>query len=385
MFAIVGAKIYTITKGIINNGVVLVKNGLIEAVGTSSLKVPAGYKIINAKSKCLTPGLIDAHTHLGTFGEINVPATADGNEMTNPVSPFVRGIDSFNPQDPAIKLSLQGGVTTAYTGPGSGNIIGGTGFVIKTHGNTVYDMVVQGKEAMKFALGENPKGVYKEQKKIPSTRMGNAAVMRQALMKAEDYVIKQKQAQKEGKHFNRDLGLEQLAKVLNREYKARIHAHRADDIITAIRIAEEFNLDYSIEHCTQGYHVADILADKGCFCVIGPLIIGPYKHELWDVRMSTPAVLNKAGAKVIITMDAVTPASHTKYLAMNAGLAIRYGLDEEAAFKAITINAAELIAMSDKIGSIEVGKEADLVIFDGHPLSNFTNVEQVFIAGERVV
>lgn len=385
LLAIVGARVHTITNGIIENGVVLVKNGLIEAVGDCTLTVPAGYEIINASGKWVTPGLIDAHAHLGLFGEIRVPATADGNEMSQPVTPFIRGIDSLNPQDPAFEQSLQGGVTTVYTGPGSGNIIGGTGLVVKTTGNTVYDMVVPGTEAMKFALGENPKNAYGSRKQKPSTRMGNAAVMRQALIKAQDYMRKLEQAKAEGKPLPaRNLGWEQLAKVLRREYKARIHAHRADDIMTAIRIAEEFNLDYSIEHCTEGYHIADILAEKGCFCVIGPLIIGPYKQEIWDVRLSTPGVLAKAGARVIITMDAVAPSSHTKYLAMNAGLAVRYGLDEEEAFKAITINAAELIGMDDRIGSLEAGKEADLVIFDGHPLSNFTFAEQVYVAGACV-
>lgn len=384
LLAIKGAKMYTITDGVIENGTVLVKNGLIEAIGDSSLEIPSNYKIVDAKGKELTPGFIEAHAHLGLFGEVKVPATADGNEMSNPVTPYVRGIDSLNPQDAAIAASLEAGVTTAYTGPGSGNIVAGTGLVIKTRGNTVYDLVVPGKEAMKFALGENPKNAYGSRKEKPSTRMGNAAVMRQALMKAQDYLRKEKEAKEKGEFFERDLGLEELAKVLTHEYMARIHAHRADDIITAIRIAEEFDLNYSIEHCTEGYHIADILAEKGCFCVVGPLIIGPYKQEIWDVRMSTPGVLANAGAKVVITMDAVNPTSDTKYLAMNAGLAIRYGLDEQTAFEAITINPAKLIGMDDKVGSLEVGKEADLVIHDGYPLSNFTSVEKVYIAGELV-
>jgi len=384
MLAIVGAKVRTITMGDIENGIILVKDGLIEAVGDRTMEVPASYEIIDASGKEITPGLIDAHAHIGIFGEVKVPATADGNEMSHPVTPEVRGLDSFNPQDPAIPLSLAGGVTTVYTGPGSGNVVGGTWFAIKTYGTTVYDMVTPSRGAMKFALGENPKNAYGSRKMAPMTRMGNAAVMRQALMKAQDYLRKCKHAEAEGKPIERDLGMEELAKVLTKEYMAKIHAHRADDIITAIRIAEEFDLDYSIEHCTEGYHVADILAEKGCFCLIGPLIIGPYKQEIWDVRLSTPGVLAKAGAKVIITMDAVSPSSHTKYLAMNAGLAMRYGMDEEDAFKAITIYPAELMGMQDRIGSIAAGKEADLVIYDGHPLSNFTNVEEVFIAGKSV-
>ncbi len=383
MIAIRGAKIYTITNGIIDEGIVLIKDGLIEEVG-QNISIPQGYHIVEATGKILTPGFIDAHTHLGIFGEVRVPATADGNEVTNPVTPEIRGVDSLNPEDEAIKISLASGITTVYTGPGSANIVGGTGFAMKTVGNTVYEMVLPETEAMKFALGENPKGTYGSRKKMPSTRMGNAAVLRQALIKAQDYIRKEELAKEEGEPFDRDLGLEQLAKVLKKEYMARIHAHRADDIVTAIRVAEEFSLNYSIEHCTEGYHIADLLAQKGCFCVIGPLIIDPYKQEIWDVRMSTPGILAKAGAKVIITMDAVSPSSHTKYLAMNAGLAIRYGMPEDKAFESITINPATLIGLADRLGSIERGKEADLVIHDGHPLSNFTNVEKVYIAGKEV-
>ncbi len=381
LLAIKGAKIYTITNGVIESGIILISNGLIEEVGVD-LKIPNDYEVVDAKGKEITPGFIDAHTHLGIFGEVQVPATADGNEKTDPVRPEIRGVDSLNPDDNAIQISLEAGITTAYTGPGSSNIVGGTGFAMKTMGSTVYDMVIPNTEAMKFALGENPKNSYGSRKKMPSTRMGNAALMRQALIKAQDYIKNKEHAKEKEQFFERDLGLEQLVKVIKKEYMARIHAHRADDIVTAIRIAEEFDLNYSIEHCTEGYHIAGLLAEKGCYCVVGPMIINPYKQEIWDVRMNTPGVLAKAGAKVIITMDAVSPSSHTKYLAMNAGLAIRYGMPEGKAFEAITINPARLIGLEDKIGSIESGKEADLVIHDGYPLSNFTSVEKVYIAGK---
>ena len=385
MLAIIGAKIHTISMGNIDRGVIIIRDGLIEAVGDHTLEIPVGCGIVDATGGEITPGLIDAHSHIGIFGEVGVPATADGNEMIHPVTPEIRGLDSFNPDDPAIPLSLQGGVTTVYTGPGGVNVVGGTWFAIKTDGQTACDFVTPSRGAMKFALGENTKNHYSLAAQKPKTRMGAAAIMRKALMSAQDYLGKRAHAEAKRLPFERDLGLEELAKVLTREYVAKIHAHRADDIMTAIRISEEFGLDYSIEHCTEGYIIADILAEKGCFCLIGPLQMAPTKQEVWGLKLETPGILSRAGVKVIITMDGASPASsNTKYLALNAGLAVRYGMDEEEALRAITLNPAELMGIADRLGSIEPGKEADIVIYDGHPLSNFTNVKEVFIAGKSV-
>ncbi|QOR35981.1 amidohydrolase [Clostridium sp. 'deep sea'] len=382
MLAIVNGKLLTITNGIIENGTLILEDGKIKEVGDNSLSVPSNAKIIDAKGNWVTPGFIDAHAHIGIFGEPYIPATADGNEKTGPIQAEIRGIDSLNPNDIAFPQVLQAGVTTVYTGPGSSNIIGGTGFAMKTVGNTVYDMVIPGTEAMKFALGENPKRNYKERKQLPSTRMGNAACLRMAFIKAQNYMNKIEQAKKDNKPLpERDLSLEAIAKVLKRELKARIHCHRADDIVTAIRIAEEFKIDFTLEHCTEGYHVADLIAKKQIPCVIGPLLMGPAKQELWDVRMTTPAVMHKAGVKIAIMVDA---SSTTKYLPIQTGLAVRYGLPEEEAFKAITINAAEIIGLQDKLGSLDKGKEADVVIWDGHPLSNFTSTKKVIVAGKVV-
>lgn len=382
MIAIVHGKVMTITQGTIENGVVLIEDNIIKAVGDHTLEIPEGAEIIDATGKTVTPGLIEAHGHIGLFGEPRLPATADGNEKTGPIQAYIRGIDSLNPQDPAFPQVLEAGVTTIYTGPGSSNIIGGTGFAMKSVGQTVYDMVIPGTEAMKFALGENPKRNYKERKQLPGTRMGNAACLRMAFIKAQNYLDKIARAEEEGKPLpDRDLMLEAIGKVLKRELKARIHCHRCDDIVTAMRVAEEFNLDYTLEHCTEGYHIADIIAEKKVPCVIGPLLMGPSKHELWDVRMTTPAVMVEAGVKIAIMVDT---SSDTKYLPVHAGLAVRYGLSEEEAFKAITINAAEIIGLDDRLGSLEAGKEADVVIFNGHPLSNFTLTDKVIVGGKIV-
>lgn len=380
--AIVNGKLYTISHGIIEQGTVLCEDGKIVAVGTD-VEVPADAQVIDAQGQAVTPGFIDAHSHIGLFGEPRMPATSDGNEITGPVQSGLFGIDSINPADPAFPIVLKAGVTTVYTGPGSSNIIGGTGLAIKTMGRTVDEMAIAGTEGMKMALGENPKRNYGAIRKMPGTRMGNAATLRKALIEAQNYLDKIKRAEAEGKpkSVERNLKLEQLGKVLNREMKARIHCHRADDIITAIRIAEEFNLDYVLEHATEGYKVADILAAKKAPCVVGPLFMGPAKQELWEVRLDTPAVLAKAGVKVAIQMDT---SSDTQYLAWTTGVAMREGLGETEALRSITINAAEILGLGDRLGSIEVGKEADLAIFDGHPLSNMTTCQHVVVAGRLV-
>ncbi|QOR35647.1 amidohydrolase [Clostridium sp. 'deep sea'] len=380
-YAITGGKVYTVTNGVIENGTVLVENGKIVAVG-SNIEVPSDAKVIDATNKWVTPGLIDAHSHIGLWGEPNVPMVMDFNEITNPITAEVRGMDSINPQDPAIKLVREHGVTSVYTGPGSANIIGGTGVAIKLRGTTVEEMIYPGTEGMKMALGENPKRCYGTNKKSPMTRMGNAAVLRKALVKAQNYLNKIEQAKKDGKPApDRDLQLEMIGKVLSGEYRARIHAHRADDIITAIRVSEEFGLKYSIEHCTEGYRITDVLADKNVTAIVGPLLMGPSKQELWDVRMTTPAVLVEAGVNVCLNADV---AGGTRWLPVHVGLAMRAGLTEEDAFKSVTINPAEFLGINDKVGSLEEGKDADIVVWDGHPFCNFTAVEVTMIDGNII-
>jgi len=387
MLAITGGKVITVTGGTIEGGTVLVDGGRIAAVG-AGVEVPAGAEVIDARGKWVTPGLIDAHSHLAVFGEPSMPATADGNERTDPNTAQIRGRDALNPQDPGIPKVVAAGVTAVYTGPGSANIIGGTGMVIKLRGRTADEMIVPGTEGMKMALGENPKRVYGTDKKIPSTRMGNAAVLRDALVAAQNYQDKiqraKDEAAKEGKEPklpDRNLKHEALGRVLRREIKARIHAHRDDDILTAINIAEEFGLDYVIEHCTYGHKIADILGAKKIEATVGPLLMGPAKHEIWETTLENPGILARAGVKVAIQADS---SSATKWLPIQVGLAIRHGMSEEDAFRAVTINAAEIIGVAGRMGSLEAGKDADIVVWNGHPFSNFTRAEAVLIDGKKV-
>jgi len=387
MLAITNAKILTITDGVIPSGTVLIEGGKIKEVG-AEVSPPENAKIVDAQGMWLTPGFIDAHSHLAVFGEPANWAHMDGNEMTDPVTPQLRALDSFNAEDPGIKDVVRAGVTAVYTQPGSANVIGGTGLMVKLRGSHVDEMRVPGVEHMKMALGENPKRVYGEGKKTaPATRMANASTLRSALVKAQNYMDKWEQWEsgseedrKKGKP-ERDIGMEMLGKVLRREMKARIHCHRADDMLTAIRIAEEFDLDYSLEHATEGYRIADVLAEKKVTCVVGPLLMTRAKMELQYVTLKNPGILARAGVKVCIQVDGV---SNTQYLPVETGLAVREGMPEEEAFRAITINPAELLGVEDRMGSISPGKDADLALFDGHPFHNFTKCQMVFIDGKTV-
>jgi imidazolonepropionase-like amidohydrolase len=343
------------------------------------------------------PGLIDAHCHVGLFPEGIGWEYSDGNELTDPITPHLRALDAVHPEDPAFKELVSAGVTTVLTGPGSGNLIGGQWACLKTAPkSTVEEMVLLEPAGMKMALGENPKRVYQERKETPSTRMGNAAVLRAALVEAQNYLEKWRrygsdlaayQAKVEAgdeeaeapKRPERDLKLEALGKVLRREMKARIHAHRADDMLTAVRIAEEFDLDLTLEHATEGYKIAEVLAAKGIPATAGPILFSRIKHELKDMTPRNPGLMAKAGVTVAIQTDEM---SAVKYLAINAALAVREGMPEEEALKAITLNAARIIGVDDRVGSLEVGKDADLVVFSGHPFDYRTVAELVLVNGQ---
>jgi imidazolonepropionase-like amidohydrolase len=381
MRAIVNGKVYTMAGKVIENGTILIEAGKITAVGTN-LDIPAGAEIIDAAGKFVMPGIIDAHTHIGVYEEGIGFEGADGNELTNPSTPHIRALDAINPMEDGFKGAIAGGVTSVGTGPGSGNVIGGQAIAIKTWGKVADDMIIMEPMGLKIAFGENPKRVYSGQKKSPSTRMAVAAILRENLVAACNYMAKLEKGKEDPeKAPDRDLKMEILVKVLNKEIPLRAHAHRADDIITAIRIAEEFNLDYSIEHATEGYKIADILAEKKIPCIVGPLLMGPAKHELWEVRLDNPAQLVKAGVKVAIQVDA---SSDTKYLGVQTGIAVREGLPMDEAFRCITINAAEILGLADRMGSLEVGKDADVAVFDGNPLCNFTNCLYTIIDGQIV-
>ncbi len=396
MIAIVNGRVMTITQGVLEPGTVLIEDGRIVAVG-ESVAVPAEAEVYDAAGKVVMPGLVEAHCHVGLWPDGVGLVHSDGNEMTDPVTPHLRALDAVHPEDIAFKELVEAGVTTVLTGPGSGNLIGGQWVCIKTAPKpSVEDMVLLEPAGMKMALGENPKRVYGEQKKTPSTRMGNAAMLRAALVEAQNYMEKWRHYEAEMARYQakveagqettqapkqpeRDLKLEALAKVLRREMKARIHAHRADDMLTAIRIAEEFDLDLTLEHATEGYKIADILADKGIPVTAGPILFSRTKYELRGMLPKNPGVMAQAGVKVAIQTDEM---SAVKYLPINAALAVREGMPEEEALKAITLNAAEIIGVADRVGSLEPGKDADLLVLSGHPFDYRSLVELVLVDGK---
>jgi len=396
MIAVTNGKVMTITGGTLARGTVLVEDGRIAAVG-EDIEIPEDAQVVDATGKVVMPGLIDAHCHVGLFPDGIGWEHSDGNEMTDPITPHLRALDAVHPEDPAFKELVAAGVTTVLTGPGSGNLIGGQWVCLKTVPKpSVEQMVLLEPAGMKMALGENPKRVYGDQKKAPSTRMGNAATLRAALVDAQNYVEKWRryeddlaavQAKREAgeedvqppKPPERDLKLEALGKVLRREMKARVHAHRADDMLTAIRIAEEFDLDLTLEHATEGYKIADILAAKRIPVTAGPIFFSREKYELREMTPKNPGAMAKAGVKVAIQTDEM---SAVKYLTINAALAVREGMPEEAALEAITIKAAEIIGVADRVGSLDVGKDADLVVFSGHPFDYRTVVELVLVDGQ---
>ena len=365
MKAIRGGKVYTMAGPAIPDGIVLVDGQKIAAVGGPDMQIPAEAEIIDASGCWVTPGFIDAHSHLALWGQPELPATSDENEMTDPITPHVRARDGINPHDIGIEKVRNAGFTSVYTGPGSGNVIGGLGACIKLRGISADEMIIPGTEQMKFALGENPKRVYGGRKKFPMTRMGNAAILRQTLSKARHYADKRLEAG--GKAGEYDFLLDSLIPVVRGETKVRVHCHRADDILTAVRICEEFGLAYSLEHVTEGWKVADILAEKKADCVIGPLLLGPAKQELWDSKLENAAILREKGVSFSIMADR---AGETAWLPMEIGVLLRHGLDFDTAMRAVTVNPARVIGAEDRIGTLEQGKDADIAIFDDMPFSN---------------
>jgi imidazolonepropionase-like amidohydrolase len=395
VIAIANGRTLTITQGTLDRATVLLDGEQIAAVG-SEVAIPPGAEVYDVAGKVVMPGMIDAHCHVGIFADGIGHPHSDGNEMTDPVTPHLRALDALNPGDPAFRELLEAGVTTVLTGPGSANLIGGQWICVKTLPKAaVEEMILLEPAGMKMALGENPKRVYGDQHKAPSTRMGNAALLRAALVAAQNYLDKwaryeralevyaagQGDQEKPPDKPERDLKLEALGRVLRRELKARVHAHRADDMLTAIRIAEEFGLDLTLEHATEGYKIAGVLAEKGIPVTAGPILFSRSKFELKDMTPRNPGLMSKAGVKVAIQTDEM---SAVKYLSINAALAVREGMSEEAALAGITIVPAEIIGVADRVGSLEAGKDADVVVLSGHPFDYRTVVEMVFVDGALV-
>jgi len=374
VLAITGGKVLTMSGKPIAKGTVLVKEDKITAVyeGTD---VPPGSRVVDASGKIVMPGMIDAHCHVGIVEEIFREEGDDSNETTDPVTPHLRAIDAVYPMDLGFRDALAAGVTTIVTGPGSANIIGGEMAALKTCGTVVDEMIVRFPAGLKAALGENPKRSYGKEKKTPATRMASAAIIREALLQAQNYLKKEDR--------ERNLKMEALARVLRREVPLRVHAHRADDIMTAVRIAGEFGVDLIIEHCTEGHLVAGQLAEKKIPVIIGPVITNRAKVEMRGLTTETAKILDEAGVRFAIMTD--HPVVPVQYLAVSAAFAVKGGLSAERALEAITIEAAAILGLEQRLGSIEPGKDADIVILDRHPLDLSSRVERVYINGIEVL
>lgn len=382
MLFIKNGKVFTMEGKIYERASVLIDRGKIKELG-ENVVAPLDVEVIDAEGKIVTPGFIDAHSHLGIWEDAIGFEGIDGNEMTDPVTPHLRAIDAINPLDRTFEESREGGVTCVATGPGSANVVGGQFAAIKTWGDRVDDMIVKEPLAMKCAFGENPKRVYNEKKKSPMTRMATAAILRETLMKANEYKRKLDDAGEDSsKKPSFDMKMEAMLKVINREIPFKAHAHRADDILTAIRIAKEFGVRLTLEHCTEGHLIAHHIKDEGLTAVVGPSFGHRSKFELKNLTFDTPGILSKAGVKVAIMTD--HPVVPLKHLSLCAALAVKAGMEEEEALKAITINAAEILELDDRIGSLKEGKDGDIVIWERHPFDVMSEVLYTIIDGKVV-
>jgi imidazolonepropionase-like amidohydrolase len=378
LLVIVGGRVVPVAGPPFEDGVVLVAGGRIEAAGRD-LRVPEGAERVDARGKVVLPGLVDAHVHVGVHSEGDGWAGQDTNELTDPVTPQVRALDAINPADLGFADALAGGVLTLNVNPGSGNPIGGQTAAVRSAGRTVDEMLLRAPSGMKSALGENPKRVYGERKQLPSTRLGTAAVIRDALVKAANYLAK---AERGDDPPERDLRWEALGLVLQGEIPWRQHCHRADDIATALRLADEFGFRLVIDHGTEAVVLADRLAERGVPVLIGPLLTSRSKVELRNRSLANPGRLAAAGVELgLITDHPVVPIH---LLHVQAALAVREGLDPAAALRAVTLTPARVLGLDDRLGSLEPGKHATFCIWSGDPLDARSHVESAWIEGRQV-
>lgn len=355
------------------DGTLLMADGKIQALGPD-LSIPDGAEILDAKGGWLLPGLVDAHVHLGTHEEGEAPGEDDTNERTDPVTAGVRALDAINPFDPGFNEALSGGITTVNVNPGSANPIGGQAAALHTHGRWVDSMLLRAPSGVKSALGENPKRVFGAKDKTPSTRLGTAMVIRAAFAEAQNWIG-------DGRP-GRDVKLEALAAVLDREIPWRQHCHRADDIATAMRLADEFGYRLVIDHGTEAHLLADVLAERNIPVLIGPLLTTKSKPELRGRSIANPGKLARAGVEISLITD--HPVIPINFLIHQATFAVKEGLDRETALRAITLNPAKVLGLEDKLGSLTPGKQADVVLWSGDPLDVMQRAERVWIQGVDV-
>lgn len=385
------ARIHTAAGPVIDDGTMILQKGKIIAVGPASdVTIPEGAETRDLKGAVLIPGLVDTHSHIGIFPRPSVAAHGDGNEMSGPVQPGLRAIDAIWPEDPGIRMALSGGVTTANIMPGSGNVIGGQTLYVKLRGRTVDEMRIPDMKSLgglKMANGENPKG-YGKRNQAPNTRMKVASLQREQFIKARDYQTKWKayrQAKESGKATPQpetDPAMETLVEVLERKRTVHFHSHRADDLMTAVRITEEFGFELVLQHATEGYRVATELA-KRKVPVSLTLIDSPGgKPEVVNLIEENAAILNKAGVMVAINTDDFITES--RFMLRTGSIAVRGGMPDDDALKALTINPAKMMHLDERLGSLEKGKDADFVILSGAPFSVYTQVLETFIEGKQV-
>ena len=377
MLALVNATIIPVDQKPIVGGAMLIRQSQIAAVG-QNIAVPSEATILDLQGCFILPGWVDAHTHVGNWGEAEGRSAYDGNEGAAALTPQVRGIDAINPAHHSFADARAIGTTTLQTGPGSGNPIGGEQVVMKTAGKIIDSMVLRAPSGLKSALGENVKGFHgRVMNRMPATRMGAAALIRESFFKARDYMRRRAEGKAEF-----DLGMESYVKVLNGEIPLRVHAHRADDIVTACRIAKEFGIQISLEHCTDGHLIADYLAEQGFPACVGPTLGHRSKLETANLTFDTPRILHEAGVKFALITD--HPFVPIPFYNVVGALVARAGLSTEATLRAMTLSPAEILGVDKRVGSLTEGKDADFVIWSDHPFKAKARVLQTFIDGQRV-
>jgi imidazolonepropionase-like amidohydrolase len=378
---ILNAEIHSMEGNVIPCGSVRTRGSVIGEVSPGALEPEPDEQVIDAGGAAVYPGFVDAHTHLGMWEDGLTFEGDDGNEETDPVLPQLRAIDAINPLDRCFSEAFAAGVTTVITGPGSANPIGGQLAAVKTYGTRIDDMIVRAPAAIKMALGENPKTVYHGKNESPSTRMATAALIREELLKAKRYLedLERAETDEDCDPPDYDIKCEALVPALRREIQVHFHAHRADDIYTAIRIAKEFDLDYVIVHGTEGYLITDGLKKEGARVLSGPFLCDRCKPEMKNLTPAATGILAKSGILTAIVTD--HPVVPLQYLPLCAALAVREGMDPEEALRAITINPARICGIEDRVGSIRPGKDADLLVFRQDPLSITAKPELVIAGG----
>lgn len=382
---IIGGIIKTMSGDDIADGCIHIVDGKIAEIGKRdevAFHPAVSERVLEVRDGIIMPGVIEAHCHMGITEEKKGMEGDDCNEGVNPVTPSLRAIDAINTMDAAFDDAVRAGITAAMIGPGSANVVGGQFALLKTRGRRVDDLIVKAPAAMKVAFGENPKVNYSGQGKSPSTRMAVAGMLRRELARAAAYAKRKQAAEQDKSGFEEDFELECWLPVLNREIPLKAHVHRVDDIFTAIRIAKEFQLRMTLDHCSEGHLIAEELAAEGYPAIVGPDLASRNKIEVQNMAFKTAGILNRAGVLTAITTD--HPVSLIQSLPLCAGLAVKAGLPLEEAYRAITLYAAQICGVQERLGSLEVGKDADIAVFSGNPMEVFTETLYTIIDGEVV-